>query len=182
MWLIQPEFRVWTLSFVRSNITIRTFHVSLASVYFCTSVPSSFLPENTSLTSVQMSKLTTLRLQDANSLKEIQFLGYYNFWTVCLLKTIQFIFLCVLPVISADWEEACLIVCVQYVITLSSGSETSLIICLHKFQTNWQRSRHTRAPDGHVCASQTPHHRKYLLYGWIYQVTMKEQDKGWQAY
>ncbi len=42
-----------------------------------------------------MSKLTTLRLQDANSLKEIQFLGYYNFWTVCLLKTIQFIFLCV---------------------------------------------------------------------------------------
>ncbi len=49
-----------------------------------------------------------------------------------------------LPVISADREEACLIVCVQYVITLSSGSETSLIICLHTFQTNWQRSSATR--------------------------------------
>ncbi len=79
-------------------------------------------------------------------------------------------------------EEACLIVCVQYVITLSSGSETSLIICLHKFQTNWQRSRHTRAPDGHVCASQPPTTGsiscmdEYIRWQW------KSRTKGGQAY
>lgn len=136
-----------------------------------------------------MSKLTILRSQDANSLKEIQFPWYYNFWTVIEHNPIYFILhvasrLCRL---EGGMSHCLCSICNNIELWeqdkphhLSAQISNWLAEIKENKGTWWACLCKSNPERRHL--TWAPHTLKYLLYGWIYQVTMKDQDKGWQAH